>query len=869
MVRKKPPQKKDMMGRSLLVGLATLIGIVGLVFSVETKDSTLIKEVLFCWLTTGLFLAVLVTSLFNGEIMLPRSKVMLPLGAYLCLAVVSTLLSRYKYASLHELTSLFCAVMLFFITVRAVTDRKAFFLVVAMVAVVAAISCLYGIAQHYDFDPVLGDRAVLAEQGRVFSTMGHPNFFASFLILALLILLSVFCWSPSGMAKVAGMVLICAAILCLFYTGSRGAWLGLLGGLPGWFLLSIASKRMRWIAFGPVVLVAGAMVLLLLTEGARAYVILWASPFWVLAILLSRILGGERGVRFAGSQAWMALLLVAIITVSNVFVDREKVGGRMESAFETEKGSVFARKVMWAGTLNMLKARPILGWGLGTFSIYFPRFRDPAIAGKIMPNTLHAHSEYLEVGAEMGMAGLAVFLWLIGAFLWESVQNASRSRREWQRLAIAGLVAGCMGLLLQAAVSVSPRWVVGRFFLWLGMGLTIAVGKMRPSELHARTCHDKGESMPQTRSAFYCISMRPLQAPVVRVSVLVLVAAVLVLAGRRGVRVFASAVLTKQGEGYQDAAEEVSLVDWGETRVVNSLGKRRRLRREAIECYERAIELNPYNLSAFYKLGHCYNLQGQLEDSLRTYREMAKLAPDGSDIHFNLGVVYGNMGRWEESRKELETALSMKIGPLSRLALARAYENLGRFGKAEELYRAMLAADRRDVRAMNGLGRLYLRAGDNEKAMEFYEQVLAIEPKNAEACLDVGLIHQTLGDRLREMGNEEKARQHYTNGMNALEIALRERPGNVPTRAALALLYADIGRFQDALAQLRQAESIKANQPVVHLNLGKVYLRMGEPDRAAAAFQRTMRIDPKGPWGNEAIRELRNMGLGGRGEAAQ
>ena len=93
-----------------------------------------------------------------------------------------------------------------------------------------------------------------------------------------------------------------------------------------------------------------------------------------------------------------------------------------------------------------------------------------------MPNTLHAHSEYLEVGAEMGIVGLAVLLWAIGAFLWESAQKAVRAPTEWQQLAIAGLVAGCVAILLQAAVSVTTRWIVGRFFLWLGIGLTVGVG---------------------------------------------------------------------------------------------------------------------------------------------------------------------------------------------------------------------------------------------------------------------------------------------------------------------------------------------------------------------------------------------------------
>jgi len=861
MAKKKLRQKRDVIGLTMLVGLMVLIGIVGLGLTTATKDSTLIKNVLSSWLIAGLSLTFLAASLFKGEILIPLSKIILPLGIYVGLAVVSTLLSRYKYASLRELASLLCAVMLVFVTVRAVTNKRAFLLVMAMMAGVAAISCLYGIAQHYDFDPVFGRQAILSEQGRSFSTMGHPNFFGSFLILVLLALLSFFYWSQSGPVKSLVLVLICSVTLCLFYTESRGAWLGLLGGLPAWFFLSVSSNRWRLFLLGPVIILGGAMVALLLTEGARGYVILWALPFWLLVMLSFQVIGGEQKVRHAGNLAWGASLLVAVVLVSNVFVDRDEIGGRMESAFDTEKGSVFARKVMWNGTLNMFEARPALGWGMGTFSIHFPRFRDPVTAGKIMPNTLHAHSEYMEVGAEMGIVGLAVFLWLIGAFLWESLQKAVKPQEEWQRLAVAGLAAGCVAILLQAAVSVSTRWVVGRFFLWLGIGLTIALGKMRTSQQSARNRGEKDEKIWEDEEGFYRIRLKLLRAPAFRVAVILLTAAVMVAGGWWGGRVFASAVLTRRGEGYRIAAKVLPSEASDQAGILEALNKKQVLRDKAIELYERAVELNPYNLFACYKLGHCYNLQGRLEESLRTYRRMAKLAPDGSDIHFNLGVVYANMRRWEESKEELETALSMKIGPLTRLGLARAHENLGHFAKAEEQYRALLATDPDEVRAMNGLAGLHLKDGDNEKAMELYERVVAIEPENADARLCMGLIYRSLGDHFRRLGSVEQASQHYTKSVEALEIALRKRPDNVPIRAALALAYADVDRFQDALAQLQHARKIKPNEALIYLNLGKVYIRMNEPQGAVAAFRRTMQIDPRGPWGSEALRELKQIVL--------
>jgi tetratricopeptide (TPR) repeat protein len=590
-------------------------------------------------------------------------------------------------------------------------------------------------------------------------------------------------------------------------------------------------------------------------------VILWALPFWLVFVLLLQVGGGERIVRFARRPAWGASLLVAVVLISNLLVDRAGIGGRMEGAFETEKGSVRSRKIIWAGTSKMLVAKPVFGWGIGTFGIYFPRFRDPVTAGKIMPNTIHAHSEYLEVGAEMGVFGLALFLWMLGAFAWDGVRRVRQARDGLQRMAMVGLLAGCIAILLQAAVSVTTRWVVGRFFLWLAMGLTIAAGRM-PSPQHPPRKKGEREKAPeQVVEGFYRIRVRPIRSPALRAVCVLFAVGVAGAAAWWGGRVFASAVLTRRAEGYQMAAETLLEQRRDDAALPDALRARELFQERAIELYGRAIELNPYNLSAYYKLGHSYNLQGKFRDALRTYRRMQELSPDGSDIHFNLGVVYANMRRWEESRREYETALRMKIGPLTRLGLARAYENLRLPDKAERQYQALLLDYPDNLRGLNALARFYLRKGENAKAMEFYTKAVAIDPQDADARLGRGLIYQKLGDRYKAQGDNERAAAYYKKSVAEQEIAVTNRPDSVPVRAALALVYAEVGQFDKALAELRTADRIRPRDPLVHLNFGKVYRRKGEPEMAVEEFRRAREIDPGGPWGAEARRELEAMGV--------
>jgi Tfp pilus assembly protein PilF len=75
------------------------------------------------------------------------------------------------------------------------------------------------------------------------------------------------------------------------------------------------------------------------------------------------------------------------------------------------------------------------------------------------------------------------------------------------------------------------------------------------------------------------------------------------------------------------------------------------------------------------------------------------------------------------------------------------------------------------------------------------------------------------------------------------------------------LVYAKAGMFDEAVGRLQAAMGIGSNSPLVHLNLGKVFVEMEEADRAAEEFRRTISIDPDGPWGAEAKGELSRMGM--------
>ncbi len=98
--------------------------------------------------------------------------------------------------------------------------------------------------------------------------------------------------------------------------------------------------------------------------------------------------------------------------------------------------------------LHMFKYKPVLGWGLGSFSVVYPQFRS------FYTNFFidQAHNDYLQLLIEMGLLGFAVMLW----FLVLLYRNSLKKLHDWTTsingaVSLAALL-GCTGILVHSFV---------------------------------------------------------------------------------------------------------------------------------------------------------------------------------------------------------------------------------------------------------------------------------------------------------------------------------------------------------------------------------------------------------------------------------
>lgn len=145
------------------------------------------------------------------------------------------------------------------------------------------------------------------------------------------------------------------------------------------------------------------------------------------------------------------------------------VMARIASIGSLEDSSNAFRISIWIAALRMIKDYWLTGVGLG-LAAFARVYRDYMIAGT---PAIHSHNLYLQIGLELGVAGLVAFLWLIETGFTKAVRNVLSNRKVSALL--AGVIGALAGHLLHGLfdyVWFSPRIVM---LFWLIFGIMAAL----------------------------------------------------------------------------------------------------------------------------------------------------------------------------------------------------------------------------------------------------------------------------------------------------------------------------------------------------------------------------------------------------------
>lgn len=367
----------------------------------------------------------------------------LPIILLVFLSGISWALSPYKAFSLTELLRVgFCAAIYFALAywLRGKFDLQ--FVLDALLLTTALVSLL-GLAQ-------MGQEQ--ANGDVVEGTFGSHELLGSFLLLMLPMALALGL-TERGEPKrqMAAQVVSLLAVACLLAARTRSAWVGGAVSLVVLSLLAarfsgqvILSARRKHLIIGPLAILMGAVVLF---------------------VALSQ-LGPLLGRRAA--------------TLTSV----------------AEDGSFQSRVRMWRGTARMISARPLLGWGVGSYPVREAAwtFSGDSAARVLARGTSHsnlAHNFYLQTAAEIGVVGLGLYVAAILAFFAAGLRALASLETGLRKTVLVGALAAMAGQVIDAFGSPAYNFASVSLFQWalMGLGMFAARSQFLPNSAAQNLLH--------------------------------------------------------------------------------------------------------------------------------------------------------------------------------------------------------------------------------------------------------------------------------------------------------------------------------------------------------------------------------------------
>jgi Predicted N-acetylglucosaminyl transferase len=326
---------------------------------------------------------------------------------------------------------------------------------------------------------------------------------------------------------------------------------------------------------------------------------------------------------------------------------------------------------------------------------------------------------------------------------------------------------------------------------------------------------------------------------------------------------------------------------------------------EARQAFEKAAELAPDNLWPIDQLIELDLLEKHFDAARQRIRRQFQKTPDSPAAHFFEGKILVSEEKWDSAEAELQKTLQLDPNFAGAYdLLVQTYIATNKLPQALSQLQTQLSKDPNNTSALMMLALLHERTNDFAKARDAYERLLWVNPNlisalNNLACLyadrldDPGkaydlarkarelqgndpAVADTFGWILSKRGEYQKAlpilqesaaklpdnpEVQFHLGMTAYMMgqtdlaraalqkaasAAKDFPGKEESKRRLALLKSGTGASVElSLSQLEALAKEQPNDVISQVRLGEAYEKQDTFDKAAAAFEQALKLNPK------------------------
>ncbi|MBI5699902.1 tetratricopeptide repeat protein [Candidatus Saganbacteria bacterium] len=529
----------------------------------------------------------------------------------------------------------------------------------------------------------------------IYSMTGEAPFVWHLSFVAMAIFALLFAYTYEQLPRLALSLIMGASLvlsyICIFYTQSRGGFLGFAVGLVLFILLvprEYLLKNLKKLSIlAAVIVLVSAWVIM--TPGN--------SPFARFS--------QEISVQSAAAEPQAQAAPVP------------KVKTKVELA-----GAAGSRGETWKSAFRIIADNPLFGIGPEVLKMVFPRYETEMFRFK---ETFHVkqdrcHNETMDTAVTKGLVGFFLYWGLVFYIFYLGLKKWKKVGIEGE-LMIAALLSSMASYIVQNQFSFGVVAITSLF--WIMWAMTANVDAEDVLDAEGEIGWDDIPWLPVAGVAIAALLM--LYLSIIQ---------------------FRADLAFKAGKGNSDAGNSqeallhfehsVKLLPFEGGAVthygISALNSGQYDR--ALKIFEFGMQVDPLNADNFYITSRVYLMKSDWKTAIAFAEKALKIDPYYAEAHITLANAYERLGQNEVARAHYQQAA--QINPeLMEPKLKGAWQliNDGKIEAAFKVFQELMLTDPRNPSVHNGLGAIYLKRGERGRAREEFEQALQLNPADGYA----------------------------------------------------------------------------------------------------------------------------------------
>jgi tetratricopeptide (TPR) repeat protein len=250
--------------------------------------------------------------------------------------------------------------------------------------------------------------------------------------------------------------------------------------------------------------------------------------------------------------------------------------------------------------------------------------------------------------------------------------------------------------------------------------------------------------------------------------------------------------------------------------------------------------------------------EGDLEKAIETLFEGLKIWDESPEINYNIGMLYFDLGKFQEAEKYAIRATKYKY----KWERKNAIYGTGLRSPKEVFYKETtikewsfenaLEMGNDFLEAYDLLGNIYFKKGEFEKSVKAFRKVIEIDPRDALGYYNLGCAYY--GAKLYSEAENAwvNAIKHDKRGKEKAEgidekvgiersevkITILKRTVSFHSYKSLGSLYKEMGEIEKAIESYIRAIELFPTDAECYYELGKLYMERGEKEKAIKCFEK-------------------------------